>query len=564
MSSRLREQRALCESRQDELRWSLLESRTLRYVLLALLIGHMGFVMVASADGDAPTYDEPAHLAAGLAYAEQGDLRFNPEHPPLAKWLSGESVALLSSTYVPSDGSEFNDVDQYGLGIRILYGEGNDVEDVLRLARAPMIGLTLALVLVAYGFASELFGYAGGLLTVALLTTDPNLLAHGRLVTTDVPMTLFLIASLYLVLLIYRHGPKWQLVLPAGGCLGLALATKYSALLLVPVVATLLYAAALRSREEGVSSTRRGALVATLWALCAALATVWIIYLAIDPSLSFSRPPTWPPEAQRRLLDLLPLPEPYREGLNFTLTADRQGRTGYLFGDVYSGGRAVFFPAVLVLKTPIGTLIAWVLGAALIVVRRRNAAILFLMAPAGWWMIFALASKTNLGVRHVIIVSVLLSIAAGALVSSHRSPLRHLALPLALAAAVSSWAAAPHHLPYINEAFGGSSRSGDLVSDSNVDWGQDLFRLVDTLEEAYPAESQPWILYFGSTDLEAFAVDFRDVLEADPSEVHGLVAISISARNSHHPEIAEELVDRGTLIETVGRSIELYRVRPAT
>lgn len=539
---------------------SILDSRTIRYALLAILIGQMGYVMATAAAGDAPTYDEPAHLAGGLAYAELQDLRFNPEHPPFAKWLAGESVTRLSSTHVPPSGPEFEDFDQYGLGNRILYDEGNDTERVLRLARAPMIGLAMTLALVAYVFAAKLFGYAAGLLSAALVTTDPNVLAHGRLVTTDVPVTLFLVATLYLVLRVYREGARWQLVVPAGACLGLALATKYSALLLVPVVAVLLYGASLRSAHDA-APTRRDALVATLSALCVAMATVWGVYLAIDPSLSFARPPASQPEAQRTLLQLLPAPAPYRDGLGFALTADRQGRPGYLFGEAYIGGRPAFFPAVLVLKTPIGTLAAWALGAALILARKRAAAITFLMVPAGWWLGAAMLSDTNLGVRHVIIVSVLGSIAAGALLSAPRSRLRHLAPPLALAAAISSWAASPHHIPYTNEAFGGVARAGELMSDSNVDWGQDLFRLVDRLEEDHAGE-RPWILYFGETDLDAFPVGFRNVLAADPSEVHGLVAISVSARNHYYAEIAEALIARGTLIDTVGGSIELYRVRP--
>lgn len=541
---------------------SVLGSRVMRCVILAVLVGQMGLVMATSAQGDSPTFDEPAHLGSGLAYVELGDLRMNPEHPPFAKLLAGGSVALFSSTNVPSDGAQFDNFDQSGFGNRILYRSGNDTKEVLRLARLPMIAMAMALVLVAYGFAVELFGYLGGLFTAALVSLDPNLLAHGRYVTTDVPVTLFLVSVLYLTLVIYRRGLAWPQLALVGVSIGLALATKYSALLLLPVLAGLTYLAAVRTKAEE-RPTSRDALVATLSALCIAVGVVWLVYLVIDPSLSFDRKPVRQPEAQRMLLDLLPLPRAYREGFGMVLTTDRAGRVGYLFGEFYFGGRPTFFPAALALKTPIGTLVSWLLGSVLIFRRRAVAGMLFLTVPAAWWLVLAITSKTNLGVRHVIIVSVLLSIGAAALVASGRSRLRYLALPLLAATAVSSWSAAPGHLAYVNEAFGGPERAGELMSDSNVDWGQDLFRLEDRLRRRYPSEPRPWILYFGRTDLDAFKVDFRNVLDADPQLVDGLVAISISATNSGYRDVARELIDRGTLIETVGNSIELYRVRPA-
>lgn len=51
-------------------------------------------------------------------------------------------------------------------------------------------------------------------------------------------------------------------------------------------------------------------MVATLRALCCAVAAVWIIYLGIDPSLSYVRPPASSSGVQQAVLELLPLPGP--------------------------------------------------------------------------------------------------------------------------------------------------------------------------------------------------------------------------------------------------------------
>jgi len=56
---------------------------------LCALFAAAGFL---SLRGDSATFDETAHIAAGVAYAERGDFRLNPEHPPLVKYLSGASL----------------------------------------------------------------------------------------------------------------------------------------------------------------------------------------------------------------------------------------------------------------------------------------------------------------------------------------------------------------------------------------------------------------------------------------------------------------------------------------
>ena len=40
------------------------------------------------------TFDEPAHIAAGLSYVSTGVFHANPQHPPLMKELSGLSLLL--------------------------------------------------------------------------------------------------------------------------------------------------------------------------------------------------------------------------------------------------------------------------------------------------------------------------------------------------------------------------------------------------------------------------------------------------------------------------------------
>ncbi len=64
--------------------------------LVVLLVVAAAIFLFNSAIGDSAIFDETAHIVAGYNYVQHLDYRFNPEHPPLIKDLSGLSVWLWS------------------------------------------------------------------------------------------------------------------------------------------------------------------------------------------------------------------------------------------------------------------------------------------------------------------------------------------------------------------------------------------------------------------------------------------------------------------------------------
>src|SRR5690606_15460743 len=150
------------------------------------------------------------------------------------------------------------------------------------------------------------------------------------------------------------------------------------------------------------------------------------------------------------------------------------------------------------IKTPLPTLllIGWGLGAALWGLRRHR------LSPFAWGGVaFAVAylavlasSALNLGMRHLLPITPLLAIAAGAGCSRPRGEIDQTArrwslLRIGLATALVSWLAAgtlraaPHFLGYFNEAIGGWRNGHHYLADSNLDWGQDLLRLETHLRQ---------------------------------------------------------------------------------
>src|SRR4051812_10664406 len=141
------------------------------------------------------TSDEAVHLASGYSYWQTRDFRMNTEHPPLAKLIAALPLlvirpALNTSTDVWKNASE------YQFGFDFIYR--NNADRLLFWSRSAMVLLAALGIAITFMWARELFGPGAGLLAAGLYAFSPNLLAHGMLVTTDVPEAVFTLLTLYL------------------------------------------------------------------------------------------------------------------------------------------------------------------------------------------------------------------------------------------------------------------------------------------------------------------------------------------------------------------------------
>ncbi|WP_083998624.1 ArnT family glycosyltransferase [Actinomadura kijaniata] len=521
---------------------------------VVVLLGQMAAGMVTAALRQTPTVDEPVYVAAAVVYQRQHDLRYNPEHPPLGKLVVGAGVAFADPRFDPAFAGS-----QYRAGRHLLYGAGNDPWRLMLWARLPVIVLTLLFGLVVFAFARDLAGTAGGLAALGLYAFSPDVIAHGSLATLDVPAAGFLLTAVWLVWLARRRP---GLCLPlAGVALGAAMATKMNAVAAVPVVCGLVVASVRNARR-----TRRlaaGLLAAAGVAVTAAV-VVWVCYLAVDPRLRWTPPGGVPDVGGLRglLVDALPLPRPYRDGMRMQFAFDRYGFDyasrveGFLFGRRYAGSLWYYLPAALLVKTPLGALALWAAGAVVMVARLRAAAV-YVLVPAAVLTGVAMTGSRDLGVRYVVFVPMFLAV-AGACVFLVRRRWARVAGAAALAfVAVSSLRTFPYYLPYSNEAFGGPARTHRHLHDSNVDWGQDLGRLADHLRERHPGE-RVWLLYKGSGVPEHYGIRASDPLAVPPERVRGVLAVS-NSRIAKADRRLRALLATSRPVGTVGHSITVYR-----
>jgi 4-amino-4-deoxy-L-arabinose transferase-like glycosyltransferase len=518
------------------------------------LLGEMAFAMVTAAVSQTPTIDEPVYMGASVVYLQQHSLRDNPEHPPLGKLIIGMGSAFGHPRLDPS----FDGTDG-AIGQRLLYESGNDAQRLLLLSRLPMIVLTLLFGLVVFAFARDLTGSVGGVVALALYAFSPDLIAHGSLATLDVPTAGFLLTSAWLL---WRARRRPWLYLPfAGAALGAALATRMSALPAVPVV-LLLAILSVWSAGDARGLRRLGAgLIAAAGVAVVAIAVVWATYLAVDPRLRWTPPATMPAlhGLGGLVADLLPFPQPYRDGVRIQFGFEASTWHGFLFGRHYAGSLWYYLPAALLVKTPLGMLALWVAGAVAVMSRLRPAAPYVLVLP-----LVLLAAMLNeardFGVRYVIFMPMFFAVAAAGVTAVRWRWSRAVTAALVAYVAVSSLLAYPYYLPYSNEAFGGSAKTYLRLHDSNVDWGQDLGRLADRLRQRYPGE-RVWLVYKGSGVPSYYGINASDPRGVPSKEIQGLLVVSDSWIDKAGDRLAR-LINSSRPIDEVGNSITIFR-RPA-
>jgi hypothetical protein len=523
-------------------------------LLVVVLLAQMAAVMVTTAVQQTPTIDEPVYVATAAEYLHGQGIRYNPEHPPLGKLVIAAGVAVAG----PHVDTAF-DGPQIDLGPHLLYESGNDPWRLMFWARLPVIVLTLLFGLVVFAFARELAGRAAGLAALALYAFSPDVVAHGSLATLDVPMAGFLLTSVWLL---WRARARPRLYVPLSGlALGAALATKMSALPAVPVLLGLA-AFSVWTARRGEETRRRllRVLVAAAVLTLTAVAVVWASYLVVDPRLRGAAQDQVPVVRGLRgtLVDLLPFPQAYADGMRVQFRFENHPWEGFLFGRLYTGHLWYYLPAALLVKTPLGLLALWAAGAVvLLAVRRLRPAAPYLLVPAGVLLAAAMTGSRDFGTRYTLFLPMFLTVAAGCVLSVRRRWATVVTGALVLFVAVSSVRTFPYYLPYSNEAFGGPARTHLRLHDSNVDWGQDLGRLADRLRERYPDE-RIWLVYKGSGVPASYGIEAGDPREVPVDDVRGLLVVSDSSVAKAKGRLAE-LIDTSRPVDEVGHSITIYR-----
>jgi len=359
------------------------------------------------------------------------------------------------------------------------------------------------------------------------------------LVTTDIASALGILISTY-YFLAFLEKPKRKNIILTGVSLAFALLVKFNTFLLIPYFGVLIV---IKSMIESfdLNTCFRNFLSYCLnfiLVLAVCFFCVWLVYLwhVIN----------YPPDLQIRDIEVLmsshqipmlrvilvrlarvsilrPLVQ-YFFGLSMVFQRASFGHTTYFLGEVSAAGWRNYFPVVYSIKVPLSFHILTIVSLLVASLRIKEPfwrktwprfkswakdhfeELSFLFFIVMYWM-SSLISPLNIGVRHLLPVFPLTILLVSKVISESLSPPYKKAKCLLLTMLIL-WQAAsvifiyPYFLSYFNEIVGGPTNGHKYVVNSNLDWGQDLKRLVKWVE--LNNIEKIYVSYFGGGDAEYY------------------------------------------------------------
>lgn len=442
------------------------------------------------------TVVELAQLPAGLAAWQSHSLEIYCVCGPVSKWLYALPAYLVGvHVETPANSvSEARGRQEWGLGKQFQAQHPGTCQAIYRWSRILPILVTLLGGCLICEWSTRLFGLWPGIVSLAVWCGMVPVLAHGSLVTSDMPSAVMavLAARTFWTLLIRSSVSS---MLMAGVALGLAQATKFTLLILDPCWVMLLAFRALQTRRARPCVLSIGMLFTSLVVIdaCYGLRGIGFTLLewrSAQSSLARAiQDLAQSPTTSWMLRVPLPIPIELLRGLDVQLADTERIQSAYLMGQSKLGGWWYWYAAASLIKVPLPALILYGMAALRIPkALRSNDAIfwagLCMLVPA--MEIFLTISATtgtgtNAAFRYLLPSLGLMSVWVGA-ASKDCSRIRGWII-----AGLIGWhlvdavVAVPDHLGWRNEiGWAAERRTGKppLIGDS-LDWGQDLALLGD-------------------------------------------------------------------------------------
>src|SRR3989344_3956068 len=428
-----------------------------------VLLGIVFFLPLFSAQNFSPATDEITHLPSGYSYWKTGEITLNPQHPPLVKLAAAFPLLFMDLDFDNNDPNLIGPIrNEWAFGQNLL--SSNNMDKLLLWGRLSVMLISILLGFYIYKWASELFNYRAGIFSLFLYAFMPVIIANAQFVTTDLALACFSFITFYYLWRFIKFNKKRQLAF-SGIFLGLALGSKFSATVFMPVIALFILVYVWRRGGELNTKIRR---LVNLSLIIVVPAFIILYFTYLMPSdLGF-----------------------YIKGLR-TIYADwKPGYQFYLNGNFSPDGWWYYFLEAFLLKTPIPALIVFAVSILLykkIKMDGWSKALVFL--PMLFFALVTSIKAHNISVRYFIPVIPFLVLYAGGIVKIfnfqflifNKFSITNLKVFIILL--LSGWYILsavliyPNYMPYFNELVGGSKNGYKYLDDSNIEWGHDLKRL---------------------------------------------------------------------------------------
>ena len=467
-------------------------------LLLALAVQVLVFMLASSVTGD-----EMPSLMLGYQQLRTGEPSPEERNPVLIMLISAAPLLALNPSLNPPVTGPRGHEGGYEF---LYYNSRPDL--MLFLGRLPVLVLSLLLGILVYRWAKRLYGRRAGVVALFFYAFSPTVISQSGLATQDLGVAFFVTLALYHFWKFCR-GPSFRLLFATGVSIGLALASKHNALLLIPSLLVLVLVGVWARNPMPVPGgwpafrqhrvLRRMSFWCTVLVMLGALAVLTInaVYRFQGSGLPLGKLPLLERATAQasplvnRLVNPytqwlpVPLPWTYLRGLGSTLarTTTTHGFPAFLMGDISPDGWWYYFPFAFAVKTPVPFLLVLFLSLTLIFRLRKLNWFdeLFLLVPIVVMFILACRSHTQIGIRHLLVIHPLLFVFASKILKLEFKQRLAAWIPAAMLGAwtiLSCVEVCPHYIAYFNELVGGSRHGYHYLVDSNVDLGQDVKGLV--------------------------------------------------------------------------------------
>lgn len=522
------------------------------------------------------TSDEPFHIACGMEWLSHGKYEYEHQHPPLARVATAIGPYLAGLRYT---GQKTMDEE----GNQILYTGGHYFRN-LALARMGVLPFFILACVLLWSWSKRLFGNTAALASILLFTTLPPILAHSGLATTDMAASAFMFGSVYAFTL-WLERPGWKESAVFGLSVALAMLSKFSTLLFLPaclLVTLVLYWLSARAQKKDAGPPQK------TWWPCAtrrmvslALAAA-VVFLVIWAGYRFSFGPMNPkPYRPFETVDKwlggvsLPAPELF-DGIAEVEWHNARGHASWLLGEFRVHGWWYFFLVVFAIKTPLAFILLCIAGYDACIAQTSwkrfawQAWVPGACAPA--ILAVCIPSGINLGVRHILVIYPMLAMVAGFGVARLFQAGAKKRLTVLVVVGLLAWQVLssawihPDYLAYFNELV--RSEPERILSDSDLDWGQDLQRLSDKLKKLGVKEVS--LACFGTIDFSQHG--FPRVIMLRPYQpATGWIAVSVHMLTIESGAIQQEQrrtdhplgwLEAYQPVARIGKTIKLYYIQP--
>ncbi len=487
----------------------------------------MSLQMLAVISRKSITVDEIVLIPAAYYHLAAFDCQLVNEHPPLVKILAAVPLLFIQPNEInPRKLDAPADSPQGKWEHAERFWQDNDAAfySISFWPRVPMILLSVVTGLAVFAFARETFGDLAAVLAVALFTLEPTVLAHGRVVQTDMAAALGYLLTAY-ALRRYARAPTPRRALLLGAAGGAACLAKFSMLMVAPLLGAAFAVLVWRAPREG--RARKSVIAHAGLVMLAAL-------VLINAAYFFDHRPLSPDDvrwlksvygpngdAVVRAVGALSclLPTDFVYGVFYQAWHNRVGHNAGFLGMYSATGWWYYFPVAFALKTTLPFLLlslaslAW---GAREWLRTRDARFAWLLAPFAAYTVFVLFSNIDIGVRYYLPAYTFLFVLAGALLERLLRSRRARRAGAFAAAALLCWVAVeaarafPDHVSYMNQL---ASRAPHwwYLSDSNVEWGDDVRSLAAYLRAR--GETRVGGAFLGGfMTLQHYGVEYVDLL----------------------------------------------------